>query len=239
MRCNKGIDHGLGISAWMHPPVHRLLGWVSKPSALKMSRNVWRLNQIRAIVDKEVFVKGDPAITDPVMIDRFPTLLDAYLLNLKGEKLGIIADLFFDSKTGNILHYLVSRSDPRIPGSSRWCLMVDRIVDQEPGIISSNLTSLDDLPILKSSVRQEFMRKSRIFRDQIQKISDNATDKLEGWLEELPFDESTESKDDFIEEEDPLNGWPDKTSSPNYDNSARRRYKRRNSDNLDNNDLWF
>ena len=33
VRCDQGIDHGAGAMAWMHPPVHRLLGWISKPSA--------------------------------------------------------------------------------------------------------------------------------------------------------------------------------------------------------------
>ncbi|MGA0162227.1 MAG: RNA methyltransferase, partial [Vulcanococcus sp.] len=34
VRCDQGLDHGVGVAAWMHPPVHRLLGWFSKPSAL-------------------------------------------------------------------------------------------------------------------------------------------------------------------------------------------------------------
>ena len=29
VRCDQGLDHGAGALAWMHPPVHRLLGWIS------------------------------------------------------------------------------------------------------------------------------------------------------------------------------------------------------------------
>ena len=107
--------------AWMHPPVHRLLGWVSRPSALRSSRDVWRLDQCRGFDDQQVFVKGDPAEADQITLDRLPTLMDADLLNADGERVGIIADLAFLPASGQISHYLVARSDPRLPGSSRCC----------------------------------------------------------------------------------------------------------------------
>ena len=118
--------------AWMHPPVHRLLGWVSRPSALRSSRDVWRLDQCRGFDDQQVFVKGDPAEADQITLDRLPTLMDADLLNADGERVGVIADLAFLPASGQISHYLVARSDPRLPGSSRWRLLPDRIVDQQP-----------------------------------------------------------------------------------------------------------
>ena len=37
---------GTGENVWMHPPVHRILGWSSRPSNFDLKRNVWRLNQI-------------------------------------------------------------------------------------------------------------------------------------------------------------------------------------------------
>ena len=83
--------------AWMHPPVHRLLGWVSRPSALRTSRDVWRLDQCRGFDDQQVFVKGAPAEADQITLDRLPTLLDADLLNADGERVGIIADLAFSA----------------------------------------------------------------------------------------------------------------------------------------------
>ena len=93
--------------AWMHPPVHRLLGWVSRPSALRSSRDVWRLDQCRGFDDQQVFVKGDPAEADQITLDRLPTLVDADLLNADGERVGIIADLAFLPASGQISHYLV------------------------------------------------------------------------------------------------------------------------------------
>ena len=58
------LNYGVGENVWMHPPVHRILGWYSRPSNFDLKRNVWRLNQIYQIIDNEIYVKGDPAISD-------------------------------------------------------------------------------------------------------------------------------------------------------------------------------
>jgi hypothetical protein len=99
--------------------------------------------------------------------------------------------------TGRIVHYLVSRSDPRLPGSSRWRLSPERISDQQPGQVFTELSGLDDLPLARASVRQEFLRRGRRWRDQLQEETERLRDsfqqagdrfeeRLEGWLEEEP-----------------------------------------------------
>ena len=216
MRCDQGLDHGVGVMAWMHPPVHRLLGWVSRPSALRNSRAVWRLDQCRGFDDQQVFVKGGPSETDQLTLERLPTLLDADLLDADGMRLGQVADLAYVPSTGEILHYLVSRSDPRLPGSSRWRLTPDRIVDQQPGLVSTGLRDLDDLPQARASVRQDFVRRSRQWREQLQHFGDRAGERLEGWLEEPPWDEQPSRREsdqpgrDFQSvDPDPLEDWDD------------------------------
>ena len=172
----------------MHPPVHRVLGWVTRPSLLKLSRDVWCLNQLRGLNNNIGFVKGLPEKSDQATIDRLPSLMDAFLLDKNNIKLGVIADLVFLASTGQILYYLVSRTDPRIPGTSRWRLNIEKISDQQPGLIVSKITSLEDLPLIKSSIRQDFIKKSKYLRDQFQDFSDKASVKLEGWLEEPALD---------------------------------------------------
>ena len=193
--------------AWMHPPVHRLLGWVSRPSALRSSRDVWRLDQCRGVDDQQVFVKGLPAETDQTTLDRLPTLLDADLLDRDGQRMGQVADLAFVPMTGEILYYLVARSDPRLPGSSRWRLSPDRIVDQQPGRVFTALQDLDDLPQARASVRQDLVRRSRHWREQLQQLGDRAGERLEGWLEEPPWEEPT--RRDARNDE-----WSESRSSP-------------------------
>ncbi len=225
VRCDRGLDHGTGQMAWMHPPVHRLLGWVSKPSALQQRRLVWRLDQLRGLSETEAFVKGEPAPSDAVTVQRLPTLLQAQLLGAEGQLLGTVADAAVALRSGRIAHYLVARSDPRLPGTSRWRLSPERIVDQKPGRVFTALTALDDLPLARASLRQDWLRRSRRWRDQMERETSRLRerfheaggvleDRLEGWLEEPPWEGADRERPGASAARstgavDPLEDWPD------------------------------
>ena len=215
VRCEQGIDHGAGTAAWMHPPVHRLLGWVSRPSAFGSRREVWRLNQLRGLGELEALVKGDPAATDQDTIERLPTLLQAALLGHRDQPLGTVVDAAVDLSSGAIRHYLISRSDPRLPGSSRWRLSPERINDQGPGQVFTSLQELDDLPLARASVRQELLRRSRRWRDQVQDLGGRVEQRVEGWLEEPPWQEP-EPIDDEPPASEPWDdqGWDRQRRAP-------------------------
>jgi len=181
---NMVLNYGNGENVWMHPPVHRILGWYSRPSNLGLKRNVWRLNQITQIIDNEIYVKGDPAISDLATLNRFPTLIEANLININGSKIGVIADFLFDVKTGQIKYYLVSRSNPKIPGSSRWKLNLENINDQQPGLVFCESNSLNDLSLIKSSIKNEFLQKGKKIFDKFDDMKNLASSRLEDWLEE-------------------------------------------------------
>jgi len=221
VRCDQGLEHGPGQLAWMHPPVHRLLGWASRPSALSTRRCVWRLDQLRGLTETEVLVQGGPAETDAATLERLPTLVGAVPLSGGGEPLGRLVDAAVDLASGRIRHYLVARSDPRLPGGSRWRLSPDRIVDQRPGEVSTALMGLADLPLAHASLRETLLRRSRRWRDQWEEEASRLRDqwqqaggrfeqRLEGWLEEPPWQEepsrSPASMDDEV--------WPERDWTP-------------------------
>ena len=193
---NISLNYGIGENVWMHPPVHRILGWYSRPSNFDLKRNVWRLNQIYQIIDNEIYVKGDPAISDLATLNRFPTLIEANLININGSKIGVIADFLFEIKTGKIKYYLISRSNPKIPGSSRWRLNIENINDQQPGLVFCDINSLGDLSLLKSSFKNEFLQKGKKIIDRFDDMKNIASNRLEEWLEE---DEDINQKLDFKE----------------------------------------
>ena len=184
VKANVNLSFGSGENVWMHPPVHRILGWFSRPSNLNLKRNVWRLNQVTQIIDNDIYIKGSPAISDLETLNRFPNLLFATLVNSKGSKIGVIADFLFDFKTGNIKYYLISRSNPKIPGSSRWRLNIDTIVDQQPGLVFCSLESLEQLSLVKSSFKNQFLQRGKKLFDRVDDIKNVAANKLEDWLEE-------------------------------------------------------
>ncbi len=181
---NAILNYGLGENVWMHPPVHRILGWYSRPSNFDLKRNVWKLNQISQLIDNDIYVKGDPAISDVATLNRFPNLVEANVVNSKGSKIGLIADFLFDMKTGNIKFYLISRSNPKIPGSSRWKLNIEQIIDQQPGLVFCSCVSLEDLPLIKSSFKNQLFQKGKKIIDRFEDIKNTASGRLENWLEE-------------------------------------------------------
>ena len=187
-------NYGNGENVWMHPPVHRILGWYSRPSNFDLKRNVWRLNQINQIIDNDIFVKGEPAISDLATLNRFPNLIEANLINSEGSKIGVIADFLFEMKTGNIKFYLISRSNPKIPGSSRWKLNIEDISDQQPGLVFCSSSSLENLTLIKSSLKYQFLEKGKKIFDRFDDMKNNATNRLEDWLEE---DEDINKKSEF------------------------------------------
>jgi sporulation protein YlmC with PRC-barrel domain len=154
--------------------------------------------------DQQVFVRGEPAVTDQVTLERLPTLMDAALLDRDGERIGSVVDLDFRPADGAILHYLIARSDPRLPGSSRWRLAPDRILDQQPGQIQTGLMGLDDLPMARASVRQDLLQRTQHWRDQLRSMGDRAGDRLEGWLDDSPIDElRSETRRSSLDDDEP------------------------------------
>ena len=212
VRCENGIDHGPVISPWMHPPVHRILGLVSRPSNLRLQKEVWRLDQLKGVNKEQVYVKGTSSISDDQTLGRFPTLMNANVFNRSGQKLGLIADFVFESKKGNIQYYLVSRSNPLIPGTSRWRLSISQIIDKQPGSISCDIDTFEDLPIQKASLKEEFLSKSRKWKSQFEDMTHNASDKLEGWIDDQINESGNEALEDSYEisnDQDSYHDWID------------------------------
>ena len=242
VRCDNGIDHGSVISPWMHPPVHRILGLVSRSSNLRLQRKVWRLDQLKGINEQEVYVKGSCSITDEQTLERFPTLMNANVFNRSGQKLGVIADFVFESKKGNVQYYLVSRSNPLIPGTSRWRLSISKITDKQPGSISCDIDTFEDLPIEKASLKEEFLSKSRKWKSQFEDLTHNASDRLEGWIDDQTndferenqfVDNSSEIRDNY----DSFDDWIDNLDIDNSEEFNRMNKRKRNTNSSNQRDL--
>ena len=244
VRCDSGIDHGPVISPWMHPPVHRILGLITRPSNLRLEREVWRLDQLKGINQQEVYVKGPCSVSDEQTLDRFPTLMNANVFNRSGQKIGLIADFLFEPNKGNIQYYLVSRSNPLIPGTSRWRLSIAQITDKQPGSISCDIDTFEDLPIQKASLKEEFLSKSRKWKTQFQDLTYNASDKLEGWIDDQISESDNDSAEDSYEtlnEDASSDDWIDNLdidSSEEF-NRMNKRKKNRNSTNERDLDPWI
>ena len=219
VRCQNGIDHGPVVNPWMHPPVHRILGLISRPSNLRLERQVWRLDQLKGLNEQEIFVKGAYSISDDQTLERLPTLINANVFNRSGQKLGLIADFFFELKNGKIQYYLVSRTNPLIPGTSRWRLSISQIIDKQPGSISCDIDTFEDLPIQKASLKEEFLSKSRKWKTQFEDLTYNASDRLEGWIDDQISENTNESIDDSYKTQNDQDSYDDWIDNLDIDSS--------------------
>ncbi len=240
VRCENGIDHGPVISPWMHPPVHRILGLITRPSNLRLQREVWRLDQLKGLNEQEVYVKGSCSFSDEQTLQRFPTLMNSNVFNRSGQKIGLIADFVFEPKIGNIQYYLVSRSNPLIPGTSRWRLLISKIIDKQPGSIACDIDTFEDLPIDKASLKEEFLSKSRKWKSQFQDLTFNASDRLEGWIDDQINENQNQSVDDsseFSNDPDFYDDWIDNLDIDSSEEFYRMNKRKRNKSSSNERDL--
>ena len=219
-----GQDLGVGHQVWMHPPCHRLLGWSSRPASFGPQRLIWRLDQLLELNEGEAVVEGEPCDTDQSTLELLPTLLETNLHGQGDRVLGRLVDGVVDTETGRIEHYLVARSDPRLPGTSRWRLEPDRLFDQQPGRVHAALQELDDLPLDRASIRQQMLRRSRQLRDQVPESFDGFEDRLRSWGQRL-WDGGEDLIERWREDEEPSPApqrrpSPQQNRRPDWDDSS-------------------
>ena len=184
---DQGTDHGVGHQVWMHPPTHRVLGWASRPTSFGPTRSVWRLNQLRHLQGDVAVVNEAPARTQQSTLDLLPTIMGAHLYSHDGLALGWVVDAVVSPGTGAIGHYLVTRSDPRLPGASRWRLQPNAIRDQQPGRVVAAVGALDDLPLARAGLRTQALQTGQRWRERLQETTTQASRQLEDWLHNVPL----------------------------------------------------
>ena len=126
----------------------------------------------------------------------------------------------------------MSRTNPLIPGTSRWLLPISQIIDKQPGSISCDIDTFEDLPIQKASLKEEFLSKSRKWKSQFQDLTYNASGKLEGWIddqitenENLSFEESDEIPNEY----DSYDDWIDNLDIDSFEEVNRMNKRNKNT----------
>ena len=195
---HQGADHGVGHQVWMHPPAHRVLGWASRPTSFGPTRSVWRLNQLRHLQGDVAVVREIPARTQQSTLDLLPTIMGAHLYSHDGLDLGSVVDAVLTLQTGAVGHYLVARSDPRLPGTSRWQLQPNAVLDQQPGRVVAAVGALDDLPLVRAGLRTQALQTGQRWREWLQETTVQAGRHLEDWLHNAPLPQKhgTNTQDD-------------------------------------------
>ncbi len=91
---------------WMHPPVHRVLGFICKSGFLGTKKTAFNLAQIKTLGANSILVNAKPVETDSEKVRSLESLLNCDVWSDAGNKIGRITDYLFNLKTGAITQYL-------------------------------------------------------------------------------------------------------------------------------------
>lgn len=91
---------------WMHPPVHRVLGFISRSGLLGTKKTAFNLAQIKTLGANGILVNAKPVETDSEKVRKLESLLNCEIWSDGGNKIGRITDCLFNLKTGVITQYL-------------------------------------------------------------------------------------------------------------------------------------
>ena len=122
----------------------------------------------------------------------------------------------------------------------RDSLSIAQIIDKQPGSISCDIETFEDLPIQKASLKEEFLSKSRKWKAQFQDLTYNASDKLEGWIDDQISESDNHSVDDSYEilNDDPsYDDWIDNLDIDSSEEFNRMNKSKKNTNSTNERDL--
>lgn len=91
---------------WMHPPVHRVLGFICKSGFMGTKKMAFNLAQIKTFGANSILVGSQPVETDAEKVRQLESLIHCEVWSDAGEKIGRIVDCLFNLQTGTITDYL-------------------------------------------------------------------------------------------------------------------------------------
>jgi uncharacterized protein YrrD/polyhydroxyalkanoate synthesis regulator phasin len=93
---------------WMHPPVHRVFGFICASGFFGAKKSAFNLPQIHALGEDGLVVNSNPVQTDARKVRQIESLLGYELWSDAGDKVGHVIDYVFDTETGAIQFYLLT-----------------------------------------------------------------------------------------------------------------------------------
>jgi uncharacterized protein YrrD len=94
---------------WEYPKVHKVLGFICKPSRFDRRKLAFNFDQVQSIGSNGILVTAAPMETDGDRVSKLESLVNCEVWTDEGNRLGRITDYMFHTSSGAIRYYLVSR----------------------------------------------------------------------------------------------------------------------------------
>ncbi|MEO0377114.1 MAG: PRC-barrel domain-containing protein [Cyanobacteria bacterium P01_A01_bin.17] len=180
---------------WMHPPAHRVLGFICKTGPLGGPKLAFNLKQIHQLGPKSIVANGNAVGTNTSEVKLLESLIGLEVWSDKGNKIGKIIDCLFDLKSGVITQYLF-RSDGwrgvtggvyQLPTGSiqrfgKKRVFVSGTVTRKPKIYQEGLE--EKLVKAGDRIQSRFTDLTHQASNQLYQVTDQATHRVQSLTEQ-------------------------------------------------------
>ncbi len=207
---------------WMHPPVHRVLGFICKSGFLGTKKTAFNLAQIKTLGANTILVNGNPVETDSEKVRQIESLINCEVWSDAGNKIGRITDCLFNFKTGAISQYLFVSSGWGAIADGVYLLPPSKIlsfgnkrvlVSEEQNLsvyrqgIKHNLTKAgnflkEDYTQASQEVRSRSVRSARSLARQVQAATEQAKERVQALADQAK--DKVQTLNEQLKEDQPL-----------------------------------
>lgn len=177
---------------WMHPPVHRVLGFICKSGFLGTKKTAFNLSQIKTLGANSILVNAKPVETDAEKVRQLESLINCEVWSDAGNKTGRIVDYLFNFKTGEIIHYLfVSNGWGGIAGSV-YLLPPSKILSFGNKRVLVSEAATQNLAVYSEGIKRKLSKARNIFKEdyilatqELRSLAEQAKDGVQSLNEQL------------------------------------------------------
>ncbi|NJK41839.1 MAG: photosystem reaction center subunit H [Acaryochloridaceae cyanobacterium SU_2_1] len=186
---------------WMHPPAHRVMGFICKPGFMSKTRYAFSLKQLDQLGPESILVKSKATETTLKEVRLLETLIGHEIWTDGGEKLGKIIDCVFDRHRGEIPFYLFKTEGWRSLTSGLYQLPPTAIMSYGSKRVLATAAVSEQLTLYQGGIEQKLHQASDRIKEtysqeleslssqaqkltqqaeaRLQKLSQQATEKVE------------------------------------------------------------
>jgi len=164
---------------WMHPPAHRVMGFVCKPGFMSKQRYAFNLKQLYRIGAESILVSSGAAETNVREVKLLETLIGLEVWTDAGERLGRILDCLFDRQTGNITHYLFKSGGWRGFTSGIYQLPPDSVMSFGKKRVLVTAIVSENLQIFQEGLEERIAQASDRFKESYAQEFDTLTSRAQ------------------------------------------------------------
>jgi len=150
---------------WMHPPVHRVLGFICKSGFLGTKKTAFNLAQITRLGVNSILVNAQPVETDSEKVRKLESLIDCEVWSDAGNKIGRITDCLFNLKTGVITQYLFVSSGWGGMAGGIYLLPPTKVLSFGRKRVLVSEAAAQTLTVYREGIKQKLTKARNIFKE--------------------------------------------------------------------------